>query len=95
MVPSDLICFACGLPAPCQESIAHSSGQDAEPMRLNRTQDGEVCDACAQRLLEAMPSLVPSVRAGHVATDKHPSERESRGTGSQGSIDDAPGPRAG
>ncbi len=95
MAHSDLICFTCGLPAPSQESIVSSASARAEPMRLNRTQDGEVCDACAQRLLEAMPSLVSNVRADQIAAGKRSSERESRGSGSPAPSDDGAGPLAG
>ncbi len=58
-----LICFACGQAVPSADGLRGPQAQAIE-VRLNRTQDGEVCDACAERLLEALPSLLASVRAG-------------------------------
>jgi len=39
-------CFTCGEPT-------------ADPRALNRLSDGRVCPACAERALEAQPSLLP------------------------------------
>jgi hypothetical protein len=43
------ICFQCGGPADLSE-------------RLNRLPGGEPCPACADRLLSALPPLVPGFR---------------------------------
>jgi hypothetical protein len=44
-----LLCFTCGQ-------------AEAQPPRLNRTEDGRVCPTCRDRLLESLPPVLPSTR---------------------------------
>lgn len=45
--PAPPICIHCGLSA-------------GSPPRLNRLEDGRLCPACAERLLDALPPLLPA-----------------------------------
>ena len=44
--PSPTLCFTCGLAV-------------TEPPRLNQLPSGETCPACRDRLLDALPPLLP------------------------------------
>ena len=43
----DVLCFQCGQPV-------------GEPPVLNQMPDGENCIRCAERVLEALPAILPS-----------------------------------
>lgn len=60
-------CFTCGLPV-------------GEPAQLNALPDGKPCPACRERLLESLPSIVPSPRKRErtVEREAERSERLSR-----------------
>ncbi|MBK7876783.1 MAG: hypothetical protein IPJ77_13745 [Planctomycetes bacterium] len=45
--PSPTLCFTCGLAV-------------TDPPRLNHLPSGETCSACRDRLLDALPPLLPS-----------------------------------
>jgi hypothetical protein len=47
------VCFTCGL------AIEH-------PPRLNRLTNGQVCPACRERLLDALPALLPAPKPGTI-----------------------------
>lgn len=51
MADSNTLCFSCG------QSVV-------EVDRINRMEDGEPCPACADRLLQSMPPLLPGFRHG-------------------------------
>jgi len=55
------VCFTCGLPV---------SG----PLRLNRMENGQICPTCRDRLLEALPPILPKRRRGA------PQQREDAGS---------------
>jgi hypothetical protein len=77
MSPRAPICFSCGQPIPASQTWAPSAsalGSPAEMPRLNRTPDGNPCDACAERLLEAMPSLITGVRSAGDSAEELPQE---------------------
>lgn len=44
---SEIICFHCGQPA-------------GDPLAVNQLDDETPCPACAERMLAALPSLLPS-----------------------------------
>ena len=44
---TNTVCFTCGLAI-------------EEPPRLNRLTNGQVCPACRERLLDALPALLPA-----------------------------------
>ena len=44
---TDTVCFTCGMHV-------------GEPMRLNRLDNGQICPACRERVLAALPPVLPS-----------------------------------
>lgn len=46
--PTPTLCFHCG----------QSAG---EPLRLNRLDDGRICPSCADRVLVALPPVLPAL----------------------------------
>jgi hypothetical protein len=58
-------CFTCGLPV-------------GEPAQLNRLTDGKPCPACRDRLLESLPSIVPTRRRELAGERPDREERLSR-----------------
>ncbi|TAJ11652.1 MAG: hypothetical protein EPO68_14320 [Planctomycetota bacterium] len=50
--------------AEASQPVCMTCGQSAgTPLRFNHLPSGEPCPACAERLLEAMASLLPGARA--------------------------------
>ncbi len=45
-MPKDVVCFSCGQPV-------------GTPLRVNTLSSGAPCPACRDRVLEALPSLLP------------------------------------
>lgn len=48
---SDVVCFTCGLAV-------------GKPLRVNTLPSGAPCPSCRDRVLEALPSLLPRSRRG-------------------------------
>jgi len=71
MASDETICIACGQPA-------------GDPPKLNRLESGQPCRSCANRFLDAQPSLLP----GAPVLDEDRDEVESWQQGPSGALDD-------
>ena len=56
---TDTVCFTCGMHV-------------GEPMRLNRLDNGQICPACRERVLAALPPVLPARIREHLETPELP-----------------------
>ena len=65
---AEAVCFTCGMGA-------------GDPPRLNRLENGQICPACRDRVLESLPPILPDLKGvrGIASVERSESPDESDG----------------
>ena len=58
---AEAVCFTCGM------------GAD-DPPRLNRLENGQICPACRDRVLESLPPILPDLKGVRGIASVEPAE---------------------